>query len=277
MNRCFVSKVANTREIGLYDMTIPKIDEWINNPNNFSSEESDRNFSNDLLRIPLLLSSMIKVKNDTDVFKPEYIIPQQIMETIIEFNHNQRKKLYRHAIGVIYTTVHQYEDFFPSNAKTSDEFDLRINVAIPIQNPDCDEYCDQLTSIFRITRPTCEEFERAKRPLNKEKQKTSFNSNHDTSNKQSIQPIHETDSYEYPNSIFGLLEARLDCLDRFKLIDLSKQSSPLQHGNFETSPHVNKEEDAINVLSITDDSIKTERSEEIQFKQNLNHSSENNT
>lgn len=140
--------------------------------------------------------------------------------------------------------------------------DLRFNAAIPIQNPDCIEFCDQLTKIFTITRPTCEEFERAKRQL--------------LSN-DSLQYIVNDYDYDYENSIFGLLESRLKNEKRFKLIDLSKQELVIQGNLPSATIKENKNLTDSDVLRITDDSnidvsIKDDVSE-TKLDQKLNLSS----
>lgn len=244
LNRCFISRFVNKKEIAFYDMTIPRKENWLPKSSQFfSSVESDTAFRNDLIRMPLLLASMVKVKNDADVFKPEYIIPQQIMESIIEMNHNTNKSHENPVIGVIYSTVHQYDDFFPS---TDEMQKRRHNIAVPIQNPNCSDYCDKLTSIFQLSKPTCEEFERMKSPFYvKVEPKSSPSSNETTSNKSLLSnlPNNETNKNTYEVSIFGQLETRINNDEEsFKLVVISSNNKKTDTTkNDDLSDHIKAE------------------------------------
>ncbi len=71
---CMVSILVNTAEIKTLDLRIPTVDKW------------NRDMTECLLLYPLILSCMIQVKDSKDDFKPEYIIPQLIMEWLIVHN-----------------------------------------------------------------------------------------------------------------------------------------------------------------------------------------------
>ena len=135
----------------VYDLRIPKEDEF-----------SGENLIKVLLRIPLIISCMVRVKNTDDPFKPEYIIPQLLIETII---CNNREKWQDQQgpcdmpWGVIYTSTHISKDF-PYGT------DYLENIALPVIS--CDgsdgspDYCEVLASLFDITDPLCYEYEALK-------------------------------------------------------------------------------------------------------------------
>lgn len=92
-----VSILVNTAEIKTLDLRIPTVDKW------------NRDMTECLLLYPLILSCMIQVKDSKDDFKPEYIIPQLIMEWLIV--HNFHERLERRIHGILYTSAHKNEDF----------------------------------------------------------------------------------------------------------------------------------------------------------------------
>lgn len=164
-----------------------------------STKSDDSDFISDIIRIPLILASMVKVKNTDDIFKPEYIIPQHIMESIIEMIQKKDNKL----IGVYYTSVNMHEDFkFSFSHNDANEVIHQNNIALPIQNPDSkSSYCDKLCSIFEISNPACEEFELAK---NTSDFLRTYNRSEDE--------VSKMRQYDYEDSVFYQLERRL-CKD----------------------------------------------------------------
>jgi hypothetical protein len=112
-------------------------------------------------RIPLMLACGFVVKNPTDVFKPEYIIPQLLVETIISNNRKitQREKseIDPDVIwGVIYTSTHINNDF-PYGKKYLE------NIVLPvIESNNPSTYCYCLASLFDISHPSCYEYESLK-------------------------------------------------------------------------------------------------------------------
>ena len=134
----------------VFDMRVP-------NSSDYSSEELIQTIK----RIPLMFACSFIVKNSSDVFKPEYIIPQLLVETIISNNRKitQREKS---AIdpdviwGVIYTSTHISNDF-PYGKKFLE------NIVLPvIQSNNPSHYCFCLASLFEISKPSCYEYESLK-------------------------------------------------------------------------------------------------------------------
>ena len=102
---------------------------------------------------------MVKVKNENDPFKPEYIIPQLLIETII---CNNQKKMETEfgpgdlVWGVTYTSTHVNNEF-------PFQFSYLDNIALPVVLSDekC-KHCSVLASLFEISDPLCLEYETLK-------------------------------------------------------------------------------------------------------------------
>ncbi len=110
-----------------------------------------------LKKIPLIIGASVYVLDQEACYKPEYIIPQLIIEYIITKNRiryeNENFSLFDSVLGVYYTSVHINNVFgFPN--KTFD------NLALPAVNVDAKEpYCHLLASCFEWTDPTSYSYE----------------------------------------------------------------------------------------------------------------------
>lgn len=141
-----VSAFKTKKSYKLLDLRIPTYTSW----------------KNGIIRclevFPLIISSMIQVKNGSDIYKPEYIIPQLITEWIISHNRDVKKDEEK-IIGIAYTSSHKNDDFnFPDNS-----FD---NYAIPVMSPlSKSKYCKKLVSYFSVTKPTYYDLEVLKQGL----------------------------------------------------------------------------------------------------------------
>ncbi|NPD93271.1 MULTISPECIES: RES domain-containing protein [Bacteroidales] len=97
--------------------------------------------------LPIIIACTIPVRNAEDVFKPEYIIPQFVLEWSIE--KGPKHKL----LGVIYTSSFFNREFFDLDYEWE-------NIALPVQKmPSKTNYCPVLASLFKLTKPTCYEYE----------------------------------------------------------------------------------------------------------------------
>lgn len=142
---CMFSRIETQKKIALLNMRIP------------SKEKYDEDIKAVLFLMPLLIASMVIVKNLDVVFKPEYIVPQLVSEWII--SHNDKKETRKtdsFVYGICYTSSLKTDEFeFPS--WTLD------NVALfPIEVLTNKKYCPKLSEIFHITSPTCNEYEKLK-------------------------------------------------------------------------------------------------------------------
>lgn len=132
----------------VYDLRIPKR----------SCFEGD-SFEQVLQCMPLIIACMIQVKNYNYPFKPEYIIPQLLIDAIICNNRKDWKEKHGPCDmpwGVIYTSTHISKDF-PYGTEYLE------NIALPAIKIDGDkDYCEVLASFFDISDPLCYEYEALK-------------------------------------------------------------------------------------------------------------------
>jgi len=134
----------------VFDMRVP-------NYSDYSPEKLIQTIN----RVPLMLACSFVVKNSSDVFKPEYIIPQMLVETIICNNRriiqSEKNEIDPDVIwGVTYTSTHISKDF-PYGKKFLE------NIVLPVvQSSNPSNYCYFLASLFDISHPLCYEYESLK-------------------------------------------------------------------------------------------------------------------
>ena len=145
-DQCFVSRLEITQDLTLLDMRVPT--EWM------YKERLDAV----LLRMPLIIACSIIVKNPDDVFKPEYSIPQLLTEWIINNNNNGSGKRKKGLIyGIRYTSSFASKEFEFPGTKSD-------NVVFFVLDPlSSKKHCPELSKLFKITSPTCNEYEKLKK------------------------------------------------------------------------------------------------------------------
>ena len=116
------------------DMRIPTLQEYLENAEFY------------LKFFPVIIASTIPVLNGNDIYKPEYLLPQMILEWVIE----KRKDI--NAIGVYYTSAFKNNEFY----ELDHEWD---NLVLPVQKTNDKGICQELASLFTMTKPTCYEYE----------------------------------------------------------------------------------------------------------------------
>lgn len=137
-DKLIVSCYKVVKDFSVYDLRIPREIDYINN------------LQNTLIRLPIVISCLFKVIKDNEPFKPEYLVPKMIIETIISNNFKSisidgdyNNKFW----GIIYTSSHIIKDF-------QDNHNVFDNIAFPVIQPEHKEYyCNYLASIFSITNP----------------------------------------------------------------------------------------------------------------------------
>jgi len=133
MISCFKSQ----ENLLVLDLRIPTLDEFF--------QETEKY----LQLFPFIIACGIPVRNAEDVYKPEYIIPQLILEWIIDNRFGKKDGL----AGVYYTSAIRNDDFYVLDH----EWD---NLAIPVHDSLSDkEFCPKLKQLFWCTKPTCYEYE----------------------------------------------------------------------------------------------------------------------
>lgn len=141
MYSCAVSRFVNLKEGTFLDLTIPCLEKITN--------------ESYLKLLPLIISCMIRVSNDNHTYKPEYIIPQLLIEWVLKQRQDKRQ-LGVEVHGVMYTSTHRDDEFhFPIKMAT--------NYAIPVFSVDINTlYCKKLTKYYHLTKPTTNEIEQLK-------------------------------------------------------------------------------------------------------------------
>lgn len=128
------SVFKTTMPFKVVDMRIPTLREYLDNAEFY------------LKFFPVIIASTIPVINGNDIYKPEYLLPQMILEWVIE----KRKEI--NAIGVYYTSAFKNNEFYDLDH----EWD---NLVLPVQKTSEKGICQELVSLFTMTKPTCYEYE----------------------------------------------------------------------------------------------------------------------
>ena len=149
LDECYVSLFklnSSSKTIKVFDLSLKYED---NNLFLTKKKEIDSDFTSYLLRLPLILACMVKVAKPDDSFKPEYIIPQLLMEHII---------ITKDLKGIVYTSVCQNNDF-------DFEPEKKLNFVFPavMKYNEKWKYSKELCEMFQLTKPTSDEIERIKR------------------------------------------------------------------------------------------------------------------
>lgn len=184
MQSCAVSRLECNKELNIIDLSVPNQKEYLDIP------EYQK-------LMPLLISCMIPVVNHSDTYKPEYIIPQLIIQWVLK---NRKSK---NIDGICYTSTHINSEFeFPD-----EKF---INYAFPVYNiVNRHRFCHHLCDLFQVTDPTTNELE---------KLKGNYGINAGTYGEDMEEDERKAENYTI--SDFGNLEKRLLDTDKFPLRDI---------------------------------------------------------
>lgn len=98
------------------------------------------------LVLPLVCS--LKARKTSDSFKPEYIIPQNVLNCIIKRN-NKKYNVDVHWDGIIYTS-----NIYGNKECLFNDKDRLINIVIPIKTSREKGLCEKLVNQFTMTKPT---------------------------------------------------------------------------------------------------------------------------
>jgi hypothetical protein len=107
-------------------------------PGNWSEEPMGKKAYRYLMTWPLIAACSIKAKNHLDTFKPEYIVPQLLLQWIRQNNDLD---------GIKYISTH----FHTSENKKDQSF---FNLVCPVKDNSDQGYCSHLRSIFEISAAT---------------------------------------------------------------------------------------------------------------------------
>jgi hypothetical protein len=120
-------RLKTTNHLKVIDLAPPKI---------YNSHPDD--LYNHLMIWPLVMACSVKVRNYEDTFKPEYIIPQLLLQWVREKENID---------GICYQTTHM--NF--KNSLVNGEF---INIVLPVKDNKSRGLCDHLKAKFEMTHAT---------------------------------------------------------------------------------------------------------------------------
>lgn len=162
---------------------------------------------NHLYKIPLVISSSLKVIDSKNTFKVEYIIPQIILQCIIKRNMqggvSMKDGFKKKVDGVMYTSTH-----FSDENRLFNDINLYTNYVIPVKTSGKEGLCPELCKTFKISKETISP--------NILKIFNGFNQSN-------INVINENMSHQtevtslYKKSLFGVIEKRLVDNDKINL------------------------------------------------------------
>lgn len=127
LERCNFSVFTTEREMNMFDLSLP----------------IEIKSLQDILRLPLIISCAIKITYQEASFKPEYIIPQSVLQGVIRLN--SKKVASTHFDGIIYLSSKVGERVF-----FSDE-NLMFNYVFPIIDRSEKSFCSVLKKMFTIS------------------------------------------------------------------------------------------------------------------------------
>lgn len=131
-----VAKFENNSEIKLYNLSYEQYNFQKLVPQKLKDEEVIKL----LLAYPIIAACSIQVpqKRQFDPFKPEYLIPQIVLQTLMEQKNTG-------TIGIVYSSTKIYKD----NSKNEGTFENFILPVTSTVRPD--GYCSDLTKLFNMT------------------------------------------------------------------------------------------------------------------------------
>lgn len=191
LSMCMVSRLENQEMFHVWDFSIPDVIP----PTEGDTEQC-------LLRYALVIASTIKTHDEDAKFKPEYIIPQLLLELLQDEDQID---------GIKYTSIHWNKKI--EARQDSSIQDLKFakkyysNYVVPVKKVDNGtEHCPDLCKLFLITNPTCEEYQRIlASPVSQESQ----DSNNDP----------------YEGTLFAKLDMALRDVNQFPLVQI-KETRP---------------------------------------------------
>lgn len=124
------ARLSNKEEMICLDLTTKRY------LGDYMFEGDSKKLFNDVFIWPLIASCCIKIKSKEDSFKPEYIIPQLLLQWI---RNNQR-----HWKGIMFSSTHV--DLTEMNAE-GDFF----NVVIPVLENSEKDFCKKTSALFTMT------------------------------------------------------------------------------------------------------------------------------
>lgn len=180
------SRISNTRALKI--ILIQRIEDFLNELNQINSDLQLTFLLRYLITFPLTISCSVKVKHPDGNFKPEYIIPQMLLQYISKKEDIDGIKFM--STKVDYNKLHEVEAY---------------NYVFPVKTIHKKGFCNRLTDIFHSTEPTSLEMEEIL--YNPTTHPMVVNSGTPSDNRQ-IELIDNLKSY-YSSTSFGKIETSL--------------------------------------------------------------------
>lgn len=132
----YISMFQPQNHYGYINLNLPIYDLWYHRDGVF--------FVHDLQQFPFIIASMVHVAHNEDNFKPEYIIPQLIMQWVVDKREDDSDNK---DLGVFYSSIHfNYTDLYRDISRYT-------NVAIPAICNGEKKYSNKLSQLFPYTDP----------------------------------------------------------------------------------------------------------------------------
>lgn len=157
LSNCLISRFEQKEGVSIkvLDMRIPDEEEWcVDKGKNEIKPLSE--IKSMIVMFPLIIACTFKTKSQSATFKPEYIVPQLLLQYVKEYGYIQNRlksKDEREIYGVMYTSVHKPARDH-ADALQNNTYD---NVVLPVIDIK-DSYCSRLKDLFKWTEPYCMEF-----------------------------------------------------------------------------------------------------------------------
>lgn len=133
---------------------------------------SEENCVTFLKMLPIILACSMRVANENDNFKPEYILPQLLLHIIIVKNQENNWDVENEDVkvklgGIEYTSTAVNDDFDFINNESVTTFCLADCIVLPVKiaRDSKSKYCKELTKKFLIAKPKYYENEHIKDSL----------------------------------------------------------------------------------------------------------------
>lgn len=100
--------------------------------------------------LPYILASSIRTHEENVTFKPEYIIPQILLHSVVKKDTKKNRNKYA---GIVFMSTRRFMNVALENINIYD------NLAIPVMSNRNTAYCKDLASYLLETEPVCFEYE----------------------------------------------------------------------------------------------------------------------
>lgn len=158
---CLFSILINDKPFKRVNLTIPNPSTWKVADKN---KPINKELQNQIILFPLIIACTFKTKRQDAFFKPEYIVPQLLLQYVKEkaFKVNRENKKNgtkeRVIYGIEYTSVNIPSVENNKNKAFEEYSEQYTNYVIPVINIK-NEHCEELCNMFRISDPVCQEYE----------------------------------------------------------------------------------------------------------------------